>query len=183
MRIAIIIMPITTYEIYWKWGIFMEIISWIWDNRDGIIASIVAAIICWVIKKALEIIQIKKSIYSGNWEQLIYDNNDYTGEPIKRDIYKLKHKKLRYSGKMTVNIVGTISRVSPEEQKHRKWDVIGYLEGNILTMLYQAKEAQKSRGCIYVKLYADFEFRGYYLEEHSDGTIDKTPLIIKKKGK
>ena len=176
-------MPITTYEIYWKWGIFMEIISWIWDNRDGIIASIVAAIICWVIKKALEIIQIKQSIYSGNWEQLIYDNNDYTGEPIKRDIYKLKHKKLRYSGKMTVNIVGTISRVSPEEQKHRKWDVIGYLEGNILTMLYQAKEAQKSRGCIYVKLYADFEFRGYYLEEHSDGTIDKTPLIIKKKGK
>ncbi|MGN8753438.1 hypothetical protein [Blautia sp. HCP3S3_C4] len=177
------IMPVTTYEIYWKWGIFMEIISWIWDNRDGIIASIVAAIICWVIKKALEIIQIKKSIYSGNWEQLIYDNNDYTGEPIKRDIYKLKHKKLRYSGKMTVNIVGTISRVSPEKQKHRKWHVIGYLEGNILTMMYQAKEAQKSRGCIYVKLFADFEFRGYYLEEHSDGTIDKTPLIIKKKGK
>ncbi len=84
---------------------------------------------------------------------------------------------------MTVNIVGTISRVTPEEQNHRQWDVIGYLEGNVLTMLYQAKEAQKSRGCIYVKLFADFEFRGYYLEEHSDGTIDKTPLIIKKKGK
>lgn len=48
-------------------------------------------------------------------------------------------------------------------------------------MLYQAKEAQKSRGCIYVKLFADFEFRGYYLEEHSDGTIDKTPLIIKRR--
>lgn len=31
------------------------------------------------------------------------------------------------------------------------------------------------------KLYNDFEFRGYYLEEHKDGTIDKTPLIIKKR--
>ena len=161
----------------------MQILSWIWDNRDGIIASIVAAIICWLIKKALELIKINKSIYSGIWEQFIYDKDNYSGKPIKNDIYKLKHKRLRYSGKMTVNIVGTISRVTPEEQNHRQWDVIGYLEGNVLTMLYQAKEAQKSRGCIYVKLFADFEFRGYYLEEHSDGTIDKTPLIIKKKGK
>ena len=135
----------------------MQILSWIWDNRDGIIASIVAAIICWLIKKALELIKINKSIYSGIWEQFIYDNDNYSGKPI--------------------------SRVTPEEQNHRQWDVIWYLEGNVLTMLYQAKEAQKSRGCIYVKLFADFEFRGYYLEEHSDGTIDKTPLIIKKKGK
>lgn len=51
----------------------MQILSWIWDNRDGIIASIVAAIICWLIKKALELIKINKSIYSGIWEQFIYD--------------------------------------------------------------------------------------------------------------
>lgn len=161
----------------------MHIISWIWMNKDGIIVSIVAAGIWYIIIEMLKIIKIKRSIYSGQWEQLIYENDDYIGEPIKKDIYNLKHKKLRYSGKMTVNIVGTISRISPEKQKYRQWDVVGYLDGNILTMMYQAKEAQKSRGCIYVKLFTDFEFRGYYLEEHDDGTIDKIPLIIKKKGK
>lgn len=161
----------------------MKMLLWLWGNKDGIIVSLIAAIICWGVKEILDARKIKKSIYSGVWEQLIYNNSDYSGKPIKRDLYKLKHKKLSYSGKMTVNIRGTLSRIVPESQNYREWDVIGYLDGNILTMLYQAKEAQRSRGCIYVKLVADFEFRGYYLEEHKDGTIDKTPLIIKKKEK
>lgn len=76
----------------------MGMILWIWNNKDGIIASIFAAIICWGLKKLLELIRVRKSIYSGEWEQLIYERNDYTGAPIKRDVYKLKHKKLRYSG-------------------------------------------------------------------------------------
>ena len=43
----------------------MQILSWIWDNRDGIIASIVAAIICWLIKKALELIKINNKIVNN----------------------------------------------------------------------------------------------------------------------
>lgn len=160
-----------------------QVIIWLLDNKDGIIASIIAAIICWCVKRIIDRIRCNKSIYTGEWEQWIYLSDDYTGEPIKKDIYKLKHKKLRDSTEMTINVTGTISRISPKEKSYKRWDVIGYLQGDVLTLLYQAKEAQKSRGCVYVRLFADFEFRGYYLEEHSDGTIDKTPLIIKKKGK
>ena len=55
---------------------------------------------------------------------------------------------------------------------------------NLQTCEYARKSSIfQDNQLIYKKLFADFEFRGYYLEEHSDGTIDKTPLIIKKKGK
>lgn len=63
----------------------MGMILWIWNNKDGIIASIFAAIICWGVKKLLELIRVRKSIYSGEWEQLIYENNDYI-EVILKDI-------------------------------------------------------------------------------------------------
>ena len=115
----------------------------------------------------------------------IFDNSNdtYEGKAIKIDTYKVRHQKTKYSGKLVINISGIITRDFPTNQKHRKWDFSGYLEGSVLTILYQSsQEGQKSRGCIYVKLFKDFEFRGYYLEEHEDGKIDKTPVIIRKKG-
>lgn len=163
-------------------------INWIQTNLDalivGIVTGLLVAFIGFATNKFIWIFKISKSKFSGEWEQYIFadDNNTYEGVPIKKDVYKLKHKKISYSGKLVINIEGTIKRDSPSEQNHRKWDFIGYLDGDILTILYQSQEGQKSRGCIYVRLFKDFEFRGYYLEEHRDGTIDKTPLIIKKRG-
>lgn len=157
---------------------------WITNNRDGIIVGIITSIIVtfgvWLIKNGVQLYVNRSSKYSGKWIQMIYERNDYLGNPIKEDVYNIKHKKIRYGGKMIINVEGTIERSYPESQKHRKWDVIGYLEGDVLTLLYQSHEGQKSRGCIYVKLYTDFEFRGFYLEEHKDGRIDKTPVVIKK---
>ena len=146
----------------------------------GVVTSILVSIIGWLVKQGILIMVNKSSKYSGKWIQLIYEHNNYSGIPIKKDIYCIKHKKIRYSGKLVVNMEGTIERFYPEFQKHRKWDVIGYLQGDVLTLLYQSQEGQKSRGCIYARLYTDFEFRGFYLEEHKDGRIDKTPVIIKK---
>ena len=39
----------------------------------------------------------RKSQFSGKWEQLIYKSGDdtYSGSIIKRDIYELKHIKLK----------------------------------------------------------------------------------------
>ena len=160
--------------------------NWVQENFNGIIVGLITgfivSIVCFGLTKAHEIFKIKKSKFSGEWEQQIFDEDSYEGKPIKTDIYKLKHKKIRYSGRLVVNIEGTIIRKYPIQQEPKKWNFIGYLDGDILTMLYQSQEGQRSRGCIYVKLYRDFEFRGYYLEEHKDGTIDKTPLIIKKRG-
>lgn len=157
---------------------------WITDDWNGFIVGIITSgsvtFAAWLIKELVQLCAHKSSKYTGQWMQMIYERNDYSGTPIKQDMYYIKHKKIRYSGKQVINVEGTIERSYPENQKHRKWDVFGYLEGGVLTLLYQSQEGQKSRGCIYAKLYTDFEFRGFYLEEHKDGRIDKTPVIIKK---
>ena len=157
---------------------------WITNNRDGLIVGIITSIIVtfgvWFIKNGIQLYVNRSSKYSGKWIQMIYERNDYSGIPVKKDVYNIKHKRIRYAGKLVINVEGRIKRSYPENQNHRKWDVIGYLEGDVLTLLYQSQEGQKSRGCIYAKLYTDFEFRGFYLEEHKDGRIDKTPVIIKK---
>lgn len=159
---------------------------WISTHLDGIIVGIISSAIIagvgFAINRIYSYIKVRKSEYTGKWEQLIYASGDegYEGEIVKQDQYDIKHTKLKYSGRLVSNIRGTIQRVSPTNQRHRRWDCIGYLDGEVLTILYQSMEAQKSRGCIYLRLFKDFEFRGYYLEEHKDGTIDKTPVIIRK---
>lgn len=162
---------------------------WIQDQANGLVVGLISgllvSLICVAIRKLIWRIQIGISQFSGEWEQQIFDssNDTYEGNAIKIDTYKIKHQKTKYSRKLVINISGIITRDFPIEQKHRKWDFSGYLDGDVLTILYQSsQEVQKSRGCIYVKLFKDFEFRGYYLEEHKDGKIDKTPVIIRKKG-
>ena len=149
----------------------------------GVVSSLIVAIAGAALTRIYWCLKIRKSEYSGIWRQEIYENNDYSGRPIKVDEYEIKHKKLLYSGKLTVNITGKIHRKEPANEDHRWWDFVGYLDGDILTILYQSIEGQKSRGCIYVKLShqnGQDDFRGFYLEEHIDGKVDKTPLIIKK---
>lgn len=143
----------------------------------GIFSGIVVTFIIPYIARRLK---EHSSKFSGYWEQLIYEKGDdnYKGSAIKIDYYKLRHVKLRYSGKLVQNITGEIKRKKPKIG--RKWEIFGYLDGDILTMIYQSEEGQKSRGCIYVKMQPDYEFQGFYLEEHKDGVIDKTPLIIRK---
>lgn len=164
-------------------------IIWISNNLNGIIVGIISSgvitAIAWAGTKCFGYLKIRKSEYTGKWDQFVYSQGDdmYQGEVIKRDQYEIKHIKMRYTGNLVTNIHGTIQRVIPLDQTHRHWDCIGYLDGEILTILYQSMEGQKSRGCIYLRLFNDFEFRGYYLEEHRDGTIDKTPVIIKKAAK
>jgi len=159
---------------------------WMQNNLNGIavgiLATCIVGIISFVGRKIFQIVKMIKSEYTGKWEQLIYANGDdhYTGSIVKHDVYKIQHTKILYTGKLVINIREIIRRVVPAEQQHRQWDCIGYSDGDVLTILYQSKEAQKSRGCIYLRLFKDFEFRGYYLEEHRDGTVDKTPVILRK---
>lgn len=160
-------------------------LEWICANINGILVGIIGsaifAIITLVIRKSYSSLKSGKSEYTGEWEQFIYEDgdDDCQGDPIKTDKYELIHSKHRRSRNL-VNIHGTIKRILPSTPNDRQWKFIGCLEGDILTILYQANEGQKSRGCIYLRLVSDFQFKGYYLEEHKDGTIDKTPLIIRK---
>lgn len=162
-----------------------NMVEWLIENWSGILVGLVSSVIFQLIilfiSSIINKFKVGISKFSGEWEQLIFSNNSYEGDPIKKDVYKLKHTKIRYSGELSINMKGSIIRTFPIND-NKKWKFIGYLDGDILTILYQSEEGQKSRGCIYVKLYKDYEFRGYYLEEHRDGKIDKTPLIIRKRG-
>lgn len=106
-------------------------LEWIQSNFNGLIVGIITgfivSIVCFMLNQLVCIVKIRNSKFSGEWEQLIFNNNYYEGNPIKRDVYKLKHKKIRYSGNLVINIEGTIIRIFPQDQKHRKWDFIGYL--------------------------------------------------------
>lgn len=146
----------------------------------GVITGVISTgIVVWI-TSVYQTFKSRHSEYSGLWEQLIFPYNDenYEEVPRKRDFYDMQHKKMRNTDKLVINIFGTIQRDYP--QRSKEWDINGYLDGDVLTILYQSKAGQKSRGCIYLILYKDYEFRGFYLEEHKDGTIDKTPLILRK---
>ena len=162
-------------------------INWIRYNGDaliiGIITGLIVAMVLHLCNVLRLIIKNRESDLTGEWVQNIYAVNDkkYQGEIVKSDTYKLKHMRIFETDEISININGTIERTFPQNQNDKRWTFIGCYSGNVLTILFQSKEGQRSRGCIYAKLIGSYEFRGFYLEEHKDGTIDKVPLIIKKR--
>ena len=156
---------------------------------SDILSMLAIPLILALIKILFNFVTSIRSGYTGKWEQLIYDPlKPYEGEPEKIDIYRMKHFRYKYSGKLRKNIKGSIVGVFPKDRKKRKWKFYGYLDGNILTIIYQSKSGQKSRGCIYLRFVRDNNeefFKGYYLEEHDgpENIIDKTPLILRKIGR
>lgn len=154
--------------------------DFIYANAGGFISSGAITFTGFLIKYIHENRGVRSSIYTGWWEQCIYEigDNNCEGNVVKTDYYLLKHSKNKYSGKLVINIEGTIRRKNPSTG--RAWNVSGYLADEVLTLLYRAHEGQKSRGCIYVKMKSNDDYQGFYLEEHQDGMIDKIPLIIRK---
>lgn len=150
------------------------------NNAGGFVSSGVIAFTGFLIKYVYRNRGIRSSIYTCWWEQCIYDidDDDCKGKIQKTDYYLLKHSKNKYSEDLVINIEGTIRRKAPTTG--RSWNVSGYLADEVLTLLYRAYPGQKSRGCIYVKMKSNDDFQGFYLEEHADGKIDKTPLILRK---
>lgn len=133
------------------------------------------------------------SPFSGVWGQFIYRKGDdeYGGKVVKRDEYILTHlTQKKYPAHLIINIKGSIFRIRDTDpykignREGRKWECIGYCDNNILMFFYKALEPDDTKGCVFVKLSRDGEYRGYYIADHtqSDDTrqIDKTPVILKK---
>lgn len=151
-----------------------------------VLSMLAIPLLIGLIKLACDFIASMRSGFTGKWEQLIYDpSTPYEGKPTKKDIYYMKHYRFKHSDKLRKNVKGRIVGKEPDDRKKRKWDFYGYLDGNVLTIIFQSDTGQKSRGCIYLK-YVRFNekdvFKGYYLEEHDNpgNSIDKTPLILRK---
>lgn len=136
----------------------------------GIVTGLVSSILIILSKMIYtNIICYTQSKYSGKWKDEIYDNN---GNIIKRDMYVLKHHKQNNT------ITGTICRLAPVEQIHRKWKCSGVLSGEHLILSFWSEDVIKSDGCIYAVLKEDFTYEGLYLKtENSDIHIIKIKLI------
>lgn len=139
----------------------------------GIVSGILATVVCFVVGIFFKYIkEYRNSEYSGEWVDEIYNINNLQ-EVIKRDRFQIKHNKKDNT------IKGSIKRYYPEDQKHREWDFNGVIDGRFLILSFWGKNMQNSNGCVYVKLNNDYEYDGYYLEEHGS-VIDTTPIKLRK---
>lgn len=142
----------------------------------SIVCSVVATLICsFGAKMYLNYRKYKSSEYSGIWYDEIYDIKN-PNVVVKRDEFNIRHNKKDHT------ITGTISRYFPEEQKHRKWSMNGVIYDRYVIISFWRIGPQKSNGCIYAKLSDDNIYDGFYLEEHEQGQIDKTPIRLFRKG-
>ena len=156
------------------------------DGRSliiGVIGSLLATLIVFLLKKLYGHRKINKSRYSGYWSTEIYENG-YDGEkipPTKTDYLLLKHDK------KTDEFKGAISRYLPDEQKYRNWVFKGVFTKDTMLLVFWSKEDISSYGVEYLIMTDDFEYRGYYLKRDKEkGTTDgfhdifRVKLINKK---
>ena len=99
--------------------------EWLVTNWNDFIIGIITGLLTTGLiafgNKVYQDFMNRKSPFSGEWEQLIYEPNDntYSGSVIKRDIYDLKHIRVKHINRIVVNISGKIRRHQPENQKNR----------------------------------------------------------------
>lgn len=134
-----------------------------------IIIAIIMAILTWVVAQLTAFVGSK---HTGKWVDEIYDSSGIN--IIKRDEYTLRHNK--FSNK----IRGSITRIEPNDQRHRQWICTGVIDGDYLILTFWSyKKLLKSNGCIYARHTGDNIFDGYYLEDHN-GVIDQTKIRLIK---
>ena len=106
-----------------------------------------------ILKLLIEGIQLLlHSGFTGRWEQFIYDpKSPYVGTPVKVDYYRMWHFGFSNSNKLRKNIKGTIRRKAPNNESNRKWKFYGYLDGDILTIIYSFANGRNLCNIIYVK--------------------------------
>ena len=144
--------------------------DWIQNNQNNLAVGLIVGLIPMILTSFIKFsiycwknFKVRKSPFTGWWEQFIYEDDDEQckGKVIKNDYYYLKHVKNKYPGNLVINMEGKIRRKLPKVGK--AWNVCGYYEGEILILLYRAHEGMRSRGCIYVKMQSNDDFRGFYL--------------------
>lgn len=139
----------------------------------SVLSGVIATVICFGFERAYKYAKTyKNSEFSGTWVDEIY-KDDTRKDIIKKDRYEIKHNRKNHT------IEGTIEREYPEEQQHRKWNFNGVIDGRYIIFSFWSLDMQKSNGCVYAKLNNDYEYEGYYLEEHGN-TIDMTPIKLHK---
>ena len=135
---------------------------------SGFIGAFLILVIQFLYKRFSEI----NSPFTGDWEDIIYDEN---GIVIKQDQIRIRQK-----GDV---VYGNIKRFKPENQKHRRWKFSGRIHGkNFIAIFWPKDKSIPSFGCWYVHQHDDFLFKGHYLklDEKKARKIKKVPVDIKR---
>ncbi|PCI51808.1 MAG: hypothetical protein COB45_14115 [Gammaproteobacteria bacterium] len=147
-----------------------------------VIVGVLGAISAVIITKLWKDWQYKRGELTGEWVQIIYDNN----ENIKKtDSVQLKHNHF------TKKVTGKICRKSPDEESKKEWIFEGIIRGNVLFMIFWSKDVSinpGSHGTIQLNEVNESELTGFYIRPNSAGqdsqilnVLDKTTIEWKRK--
>lgn len=140
------------------------------DFYMGVLASLLAAFVSWIINKLIEALECRSGI-TGKWELFIYEH----GSLIKVDKMIIKHNR------KTGMIKGKERRKYPYKQRHRKWKIYGSLSGRTIMLVAFASEEIDSQASGYLKMIEDKYFSGFYLKLNSKtNEIEKIEVEMKK---
>src|ERR1700726_4778120 len=133
-----------------------------WLSRDVIIGtstSVAGAVLMLITQSIFWKLRESSGGYTGPWRQNIFDEQ---GNIVKRDQIDLRQR-----GEL---LYGTIKRVFPDEQAHRRWKCYGRIRGSdFFAIFWSMNVSVRSYGCWYVRQVSDNKFSGYYFRLSDQG--------------
>lgn len=153
-----------------------------WSNKDNLKSAVLISVPSmikdtptkgWI--KAEDIYDLTSVTYTG-----ISEYDSFTGmwksktEQDFVDIINLKYNE------HTHMLSGDIKRIEPDDQKNKKWNMIGCVVGENILMIYYSYSTN-SAGCSLVRHYKDTIYKGYYLRyNYGTKSVDKMKMELKK---
>lgn len=153
-----------------------------WSNKDNLKSAVLSSVPAMI-----------KDTPAKGWIKAddIYDITSETHQNISEcdgvtGVWKSKTEQnfvdiitLKYN-EYTHMLSGSIKRIEPDDQKNRKWKVIGCVVGENILMIYYS-HSSNSAGCSLVRHYKDTTYKGYYLRyNYGTKSIDKMEMKLEK---
>ena len=122
----------------------------------GLVGSLVGAIATILARELFLYIKSRRGVYSGKWIQIIYDED---GNEIKRDEVIAKH--------IGNTLRGTVRRVFPENQAHKRWRFEGQIRGRLFFGIFWSTNVVRnpnSYGTLQLNIVNENEMDGFYVK-------------------
>lgn len=133
----------------------------------GVLASLIAAFIVWIIKKIIIFI-FERSDFNGYWANTVYDDENTI---IKNDIFAIKYnKKTRWiEGKFIEVMPLRKCTISPNDFL-QKWQISGILIGKDLACVIWSSQNLIGLNCCYLRLMENkgYKYEGICLKNSND---------------
>ena len=130
-------------------------IDMLYELTIGIIGSMIGAVICALVWKIVKVVRESRYWLTGEWEQIIYEDEK------KEKIIKKDRVKAHHIGEL---VEGTIERVFPDDQNHRKWKFSGRERGKLFFgHFWSSLPRIPSYGTLQLRQMDDSRLEGFYV--------------------